>query len=314
MKVVALAGGVGGARLAQGLAQTGVDLTIVVNTGDDFTHLGLKISPDIDTVTYTLAGIANRAQGWGVDGETTAAMAQIKRLGGEDWFLLGDRDLALHILRTAGLAAGKPLSQVTAELARSLGITARILPMSDDPVATIVTTPDGDMAFQHWFVRERAAPQVTGLRFAGITDARPAPGVIAALQAADLVVLCPSNPYLSLDPILQLPGIRQAIHAPVVAVSPIIGGQAVKGPAAQLMRDHGREVSPRGIAQHFAGVIDGLVIDHADAALAATIGLPVRVTKSLMKTDADRLALANCCLRLGMALLNDRAQTSKARA
>lgn len=314
MKVVALAGGVGGARLAQGLAQTGVDLTIVVNTGDDFTHLGLKISPDIDTVTYTLAGIANRAQGWGVDGETTAAMEQIRRLGGEDWFLLGDRDLALHILRTARLNAGATLSQVTAEITAALGITAKLLSMTDDPVATIVTTPAGDMAFQHWFVRERATPQVTGLRFEGIAKARPAPGVITALQEADLIVFCPSNPYLSLDPILQIAGIRQAMRAPVVAVSPIIGGQAVKGPAASLMRDHGREVSPRGIAQHFDGIIDGLVIDHADAALATDIGLPVRVTKSLMTSDADRLALANCCLRLGMALINDRAAPARARA
>lgn len=298
MKVVALAGGVGGARLAQGLAQTGVDLTVIVNTGDDFTHMGLRVCPDLDTVTYTLAGIANREQGWGLAGETTAFMDQMRRLGGEDWFLLGDRDLALHVLRTARLTH-QPLSQITADVAARLGVQARILPMTDDPVATVVQTPEGELAFQDWFVRLRADVPVTGFRLAGIEAARPAPGVLEALAQADVVILCPSNPYVSLDPILSVPGLRAAIpQVPVIAVSPIIGGQAVKGPAARLMRDLGAEVSALGIARHFEGLITGMVIDHADTGLARRIGLPVRVTQTLMKTDADRAALAQACLKL----------------
>lgn len=299
MKVVALAGGVGGARLAQGLAQCGVALTVIVNTGDDFAHLGLRVCPDLDTVTYTLAGIANREQGWGLAGETTAAMEQLRRLGAEDWFLLGDRDLALHIHRTHRLAQGLPLSAITTEVAQRLGVTARILPMSDDPIATIVQTPEGELAFQDWFVRRRADVAVSGFRFAGIEAARPAPGVIEALTSAEAIILCPSNPYVSLDPILSVPGLRAAIPAvPVIAVSPIIGGQAVKGPAARLMADLGAEVSPRGIARHFAGLLTGMVIDQADADLAPRMGLPVRVTRSLMRSDADRRSLACACLRL----------------
>lgn len=299
MKIVALAGGVGGARLAQGLAQCEVDLTVIVNTGDDFTHLGLRICPDLDTVTYTLAGIANREQGWGVADETTAMMDQLRLLGGEDWFLLGDRDLALHLIRSQRLAAGERLSGVTASIAARLGIGARILPMSDDPVATIVQTPAGEIAFQDWFVRQRAAPSVTGFRFAGIDTARPAPGVVEALQAADAIILCPSNPFISLDPILAVPGLREAIpEVPVIAVSPIIGGQAVKGPAAQLMRDLGHEVSPAGIAAHYAGLLTAMVIDDADAELAARLPVPAKVTQTLMKSDADRAAVARACLEM----------------
>jgi len=299
MKIVALAGGVGGARLAQGLAQCEVDLTVIVNTGDDFTHLGLRICPDLDTVTYTLAGIANREQGWGVADETTAMMDQLRLLGGEDWFLLGDRDLALHLIRSQRLAAGERLSGVTASIAARLGIGARILPMTDDPVATIVQTPGGEIAFQDWFVRQRAAPSVTGFRFAGIETARPAPGVTEALQAADAIILCPSNPFISLDPILAVPGLREAIpEVPVIAVSPIIGGQAVKGPAAQLMRDLGHEVSPAGIAAHYAGLLTAMVIDDADAELAARLPVPAKVTQTLMKSDADRAAVARACLEM----------------
>lgn len=299
MKVVALAGGVGGARLAQGLAQCDLDLTVIVNTGDDFTHLGLRVCPDLDTVTYTLAGIANREQGWGVAGETTAAMEQLRRLGAEDWFLLGDRDLALHIHRTHRLGQGAALSAIAAEVAQRLSVSARILPMTDDPVATVVETPEGDLEFQDWFVRRRADVEVRSFRFAGIEAARPAPGVIEALQAAEVVVLCPSNPYVSLDPILSVPGLRAAIpEVPVIAVSPIIGGQAVKGPAARLMRDLGAEVSPLGIARHFVGLLTGMVIDEADVGLAARLDLPVRVTQTLMRSDADRKALALACLDL----------------
>jgi len=299
MKVVALAGGVGGARLAQGLAQCGVDLTVIVNTGDDFNHLGLRVCPDLDTVTYTLAGIANREQGWGLAGETTAAMEQLRQLGAEDWFLLGDRDLALQIYRTHRLGHGVPLSTITAEVAQRLSVSARILPMSDDAVATIVQTPEGELPFQDWFVRRRADVAVSGFRFAGIEAARPAPGVIEALTRADAIILCPSNPYVSLDPILSVPGLRAAIpEVPVIAVSPIIGGQAVKGPAARLMADLGAEVSPLGIGRHFAGVLTGMVIDQIDADLAPRLGLPVRVTRTLMRSDQDRKALASACLRL----------------
>lgn len=299
MRVVALAGGVGGARLAQGLAQCGVDLTVIVNTGDDFNHLGLRVCPDLDTVTYTLAGIANREQGWGLAGETTAAMEQLRQLGAEDWFLLGDRDLALHIYRTHRLGHGVPLSTITAEVAQRLSVSARILPMSDDAVATIVQTPEGELPFQDWFVRRRADVAVSGFRFAGIEAARPAPGVIEALTRADAIILCPSNPYVSLDPILSVPGLRAAIpEVPVIAVSPIIGGQAVKGPAARLMTDLGAEVSPVGIAAHFGGLLTGMVIDQIDADLAPRLGLPVRVTRTLMRSDRDRKALASACLRL----------------
>ncbi|MBS7700251.1 MULTISPECIES: 2-phospho-L-lactate transferase [unclassified Chelatococcus] len=299
MKVVALAGGVGGARLAHGLSMTGVDLTVVVNTGDDFTHLGLKICPDIDTVTYTLAGLANREQGWGVAGETNAFMAQLRRLGGEDWFLLGDRDLALHVLRTSRLESGEALSTITMDIARRLGVSARILPMTDEPVATVILSPRGELAFQDWFVRLRTDVDVSGFRFEGIEVARPAPGVTQALAGADVVVLCPSNPYVSLDPILSVPGLRAALPpVPVIAVSPIIGGQAVKGPAARLMRDLGAEVSARGVAEHFQGLLTGMVIDNADAALAERMPLPVKVTQTLMKTDADRESLARACLDL----------------
>ncbi|MRX48903.1 2-phospho-L-lactate transferase [Paracoccus sp. S-4012] len=303
MKVVALAGGVGGGRLAHGLALAGADLTVIVNTGDDFTHLGLRICPDIDSVTYTLAGIANREQGWGVAGETTAAMERIRRLGGEDWFLLGDRDLALHILRTDRLRQGEPLSAVTADIAAKLGITARILPMTDDPVATMVQTPAGELSFQNWFVRRRAEGAVTGFRFDGIEAARPAFGLTEALAAAEAIVICPSNPYVSIDPILSVPGLREAMpKVPVIAVSPIIGGEAVKGPAARLLRELGTEASPVGIADHYGSLLSGMVIDEADAGLAARLRIPVRATKSLMQTDEDRLALARECLDLAGSL------------
>lgn len=299
MRVVALAGGVGGARLAHGLAMTGVDLTVIVNTGDDFTHLGLRICPDLDTVTYTLAGLANREQGWGLAGETTGFMEQLKKLGGTDWFLLGDRDLAMHVLRTERLARGEALSSITADLVARLGVAARILPMTDAPVATIVETPEGELSFQDWFVRLRADVQVTGFRFEGIEKARPAPGVEQAFAEAEVVILCPSNPYVSLDPVLSVPGLRAMLpRVPVIGVSPIIGGQAVKGPAGRLMRDLGAQVSAVGVAEHFAGLLTGMVIDHADAGLASRIGVATSITRTLMTTDEDRRSLARACLDL----------------
>jgi len=297
--VVALAGGVGGARMADGLMRRAADLTVIVNTADDFTHLGLHISPDIDTVLYTLAGLGHPEQGWGLAGESWAAMDQLRRLGGPDWFQLGDRDIALHLLRSAALAQGQSLTQITATLAGRLGLGARVLPMSDDPVRTLVHTADGVLGFQDWFVRLRAAPAVRRLELDGIATAQPTPRVLAALAAPGLraVVICPSNPLLSLDPILALPGLRAALAAarPVIAVSPIIGGAAVKGPVVALMRDLGLEPTALGIARHYAGLADALVIDHADAGLAPAIralGIEVAITDILMRDPADRARLA----------------------
>lgn len=271
MSVVVLTGGVGGAKLVLGLVHIlpAGEVTAIVNTGDDFTHLGLAISPDIDTLLYTLAGKANAAQGWGREGETWSFLAALRSLGGEDWFALGDGDLALHVLRTARRAAGEPLSAIIADFARAWGIGAAILPMSDDPVATVVETGEGPLAFQRYFVERRCEPAVQSVRFERAGTARPASGVIEAIHAADAILIAPSNPFLSIDPLLAVPGFRAALgeaHAPVVAVSPIIGGAAVKGPTAKLMRELGQEVSNASIAAHYHGLIDGLVIHSGDDA------------------------------------------------
>jgi LPPG:FO 2-phospho-L-lactate transferase len=304
-KVVALAGGVGGARLAHGLAQLDASaLTVIVNTGDDFDHLGLPIWPDIDTVLYTLAGIANRSQGWGIEGESWAFLDQLERLGLPTWFRLGDRDLATHVFRRLRLEVGERPTQVAAELARRLGVASTILPMSDSPVRTVVKTADGELAFQDYFVRLRCEVPVGGFRLAGIETAGTTPEIEAALGAPDLraIVLCPSNPYVSIDPILSVGGMREALAkrpAPLVAVSPIIAGAAVKGPAAKMLRELGQDVSALGVARHYAGLIDGFVIDDADTALAGKIqalGMQVLVTGTLMRDDADRKRLATSCI------------------
>lgn len=306
--MVALCGGVGGAKLAAGLTKVlePEDLTVIVNTGDDFQHLGVSISPDIDTVVYTLADLADRERGWGLEGETWAFMEALGRLGGETWFNLGDRDLATHVERTRRLAAGETLSQVTADLAARLGIACAIVPMSDDPVRTIVETPAGPLAFQHYFVRDRCAPEATRIWFDGAQAARPAPAALAALARPDLkaVLVCPSNPYLSIDPILALPGIAAALKAlkvPRVAVCPIVGGAAIKGPTAKLMRELGIEPDPVSIARHYAGLIDGLLIDRRDEAWAERIeACAVRcgVADTVMKNDADRMDVARASLAL----------------
>ena len=307
--VVALCGGVGGAKLAYGLAQilSPDDLTIVVNTGDDFVHLGLHVAPDIDTVVYTLAGLSDRERGWGLAGETWNFMAAMRRLGAEAWFNLGDRDLAMHVERTRRLAAGQALCEVTADLAAALDIRALIVPMSDDPVRTIVATADGDLAFQRYFVGEQCRPVATAIRFEGAGAARPTEAFRAALARPDLaaVIVCPSNPYLSIDPILAVPGVRAALEAaaaPFVAVSPIIGGEALKGPAAKLMRELGVEPSVRAVADHYRGLLDALVIDHADAAHADALGVPALVTQAIMTTDQDRRRLAQETLDLALSL------------
>ncbi|MEK9721863.1 MAG: 2-phospho-L-lactate transferase [Rhodospirillaceae bacterium] len=300
--ILALAGGVGGAKLAHGLARV-LDpsgLVIAVNTADDFRHLGLHISPDLDSVMYKLAGLNDEVRGWGQRDETWQFMEMLGRLGGEDWFNLGDRDLAIHMVRTRRLMAGESLTEATAGLCRTLGIEHVIAPMSDDPVATMIETDDGVLPFQHWFVRLRCEPPVCGVSFEGAAEARPSPPVAAALARDDLeaIVLCPSNPFVSIDPVAAVPGIGEALagrKVPLVAVSPIIGGAAVKGPAADMMAQRGLPVSPVGVARYYDGRIDGLVIDEADAKLAADVereGVKTLVTATLMKTADDEARLA----------------------
>ena len=271
-RVVALAGGVGGAKLADGLqAHLGADLTVVVNTGDDCWRHGLLVMPDHDTVLYNLAGIEQVEWGWGIEGDTHATMAQLGVYGEETWFGLGDRDLALHIVRTARLRAGARLTDACLGAQRSLGIAARILPMSDDPVATEVRTADGWLEFQEYFVHQRQAPDVLELRFAGIEAAAPTPEVLAALAAAEAIVIAPSNPLVSVAPILDVPGMREALAAarargvPVAAVSPIIGGKALKGPADRMLAALGHESSALGVARLYADLVDAFVLDTEDA-------------------------------------------------
>ncbi len=298
-KVLALCGGIGGAKLALGLYRVldAGQLTVVVNTGDDFEHLGLNISPDLDTVLYTLGGVADPERGWGRAQETWQFMESLRRMGGETWFQLGDRDLAMHVLRTQWLKTGKSLSAFAAYLARQFEISARILPMSDAPVSTIVETAEGDLPFQHYFVKRRCEPVVKAIRFAGANVAAPAAGVLDAITdpALRAIVICPSNPYLSVDPILAVPGIAPALStgsAPVIAVSPIIGGQAVKGPTAKIMAELGVAVSTQAIVAHYRDVIDGLVIDEADGPDRKSVDLPVLATRTLMRDIADREQLA----------------------
>ncbi|MEQ1887594.1 MAG: 2-phospho-L-lactate transferase [Alphaproteobacteria bacterium] len=306
MKCVALCGGVGGAKLALGLSHLlpGDDLTLIVNTGDDFTHLGLHISPDLDTVMYTLAGLSNAQQGWGRAGETWQFMAALRKLGGEDWFQLGDLDLATHVERTRRMAAGQSLSHITRDLFAALNVGARILPMSDDPVRTIIHTNGGPLAFQHYFVRDKCAPAVTGFSFAGCDQAAPAPGVLQALNDPELacIVICPSNPFVSIDPILAVPGVRAALKAssaPVIAVSPIVGGRAIKGPTAKMMQELGVPETALAVAAHYEGLLDGFILDETDAALAPQVratGLACRTAQSVMHTLQDRVELAGTVL------------------
>lgn len=298
-RVVALCGGIGGAKLALGLYRVLLpgELTVIVNTGDDFEHLGLAISPDLDTVLYTLGGLADRRRGWGRADESWNFMQALGQLGGETWFQLGDRDLAMHASRTAWLRGGGKLGEFSAQAAKALGISAQILPMSDQSVRTVVETGEGELAFQHYFVRRRCEPAVRAIRFDGAAAATPCPDVIRYLAERDprAIVICPSNPWLSVDPILAIAGIREALAnaaAPVVAVSPIIGGQAVKGPTAKIMHELGVTVNTSSIAEHYRGLIDGLVIDRADAAEETRAGVPVMVTRTMMKTVADRERLA----------------------
>jgi len=297
--IVALAGGVGGAKLARGLAQiAGADLSVIVNTGDDFDHFDLRICPDLDTVTYTLAGMANPVTGWGLEGESWSFMAQMKALGGEDWFQLGDHDLAVHVLRSQWLRRGESLTHVTRKIAAALGVKAVVLPMSDAPVRTRVQTASGLLDFQDYFVRLKCDVSITGLRFDGAAEAVPTEPVKQALDDARLMIFCPSNPFVSIDPILAITEIHRRLkttRVPRVAVSPIIGGKAVKGPAAKMMAELGYQVSSLTVANKYRELIDGMVIDIADADLAEDIralGMAVKTTRTLMQNAEDSARLA----------------------
>ena len=306
-RVLAITGGVGGAKLALGLAHLlgPNEVAFAVNTGDDFEHLGLEIAPDLDTLTYTLSGLANQDLGWGRHDETWHFMSALEALGGETWFRLGDRDLAMHVTRTRMLAAGASRTAVAAQLARSLGVAHRILPMSDDPVRTTVLTADGPLAFQHYFVRDRCTPAVTGFEFAGAAAAAPSAAVMDWLASADAVLICPSNPFVSVHPMLSMPGFREAVRAaraPVVAVSPIVGGSAIKGPTAKMMRELGVPTEAAQVAAHYGELLDGFVLDSQDAALADRIETATVVTNTVMLTLADRIALAESVLEFAARL------------
>jgi len=295
VKIVALAGGVGGAKLAHGLAQIlpPEDLTVIVNTGDDFEHYGLYISPDLDTVCYTLAGLANPETGWGRMDETRQVMRNAIELGGPDWFNLGDQDLGTHLERTRRIKAGQTLSQITRDFCKTWGIGPTVLPMSDQPVRTIVVTDEGELAFQEYFVHRRCEPKVKGFRFDGIEIAEAAPGALKAVKSADAVVICPSNPWVSIDPVLAVAGIKSEIEAKkVVAVSPIIGGVTVKGPAAKMYKELGIQPSALAVANHYRGLLGGFILDNTDSELAKKIAIPTLTTDTLMNLLTKRAILA----------------------
>ncbi len=302
--IAVLAGGVGAARLLRGLVDVvaPASVTIIGNTADDDEFLGLHVSPDLDTVVYTLANVVDPETGWGIAGDTYTAREQAERLGEETWFRLGDADLATHLKRTKLLREGQTLSQATEAIARAFGLSSRLLPMSDDPVRTIVTTDDGELSFQEYFVRRRWQDEVRALRFEGAEQARPAPDVLESIAEAEAVIVAPSNPLVSIGPILAVPGLREALvdtAAPVVAVSPIIGGRALKGPADRMMAALGHEASATGVARLYADFLDVLVLDKEDAALAPKVeALGVRpvVADTIMRDDATRRALAEATL------------------
>ena len=300
-RILAITGGVGGAKLALGLSRLlgPEEVAFAVNTGDDFEHLGLEICPDLDTLIYTLSGLANPDTGWGRRDETWSFLDTLKTLGGETWFQLGDHDLALHVRRTRMLREGTTRTQAAAEIAGRLGIEHRLLPMSDDPVRTMVHTAGGPLAFQHYFVRDRCEPAVTGFEFSGAERARPNPAILDWLEGADGIVVCPSNPFVSVDPMLSVPGLRRALMdspAPVVAVSPIVGGAALKGPAAKMMAELELPARADQVARHYGDLLDGFVMDQQDADLAGGVAVETLVTQTVMRTLDDRVALAEAVL------------------
>ena len=306
-----LAGGVGAARFLRGLTRLVPpgEVHAVVNVGDDLTHLGLKVCPDLDSITYWLAGVVHPEQQWGRAEESHVVAAELERFGHEPWFTLGDRDLATHLHRTLRLSQGARLSEVTSEVTRAFGVDVRLLPATDDPVATRITTTDGrDLHFQEYWVRERGRPEVTAVRLAGADDAVPAPGVVEAIEGAEVVLLAPSNPVVSIGTILAVPGIRAAIErtdAPVIGVSPIVGGEVVRGMAHRLLPAVGAEVSAVGVARHYRPLLDGWVIDHADAALADEVrelGIACTVTDTMMDDVEVAAALGGSCLELAASV------------
>ncbi|MCB0115823.1 MAG: 2-phospho-L-lactate transferase [Caldilineaceae bacterium] len=305
IRVVALAGGVGGAKLAMGLQQIlepGA-LTVVVNTGDDFEHWGLHICPDLDTVLYNLAGLNNPEYGWGRAEEDFNVLAEMERYGGEDWFRVGDKDLALHLRRSQWLRDGVPLSEVTDRLRRMLGVPSTILPMANEPIRTLVHTDEGDLPFQHYFVRRRCEPTLIDLSFIGADRAKLNPDIKRAVDRADLIVFCPSNPYVSIDPILAVPGLRERLRqakAPKIGVSPIVSGQAIKGPAAKMMQELGEMISPLTVVDHLGDLLDGFVIDEQDADLADAVVLPALVTDTIMRDVASKARLARAVVDFGL--------------
>lgn len=312
-KYLAISGGVGGAKLALGLARVlePQQLSIVTNTADDFDHLGLRICPDLDTVMYTLADLNNKEQGWGLEGESWNFLDALRNLGGETWFRLGDRDLATHLSRTAMLNSGMTLSEVTKHLCAELGVSHQVLPMTDARVATQVLLKEGgNLSFQHYFVRDRCQPEVIGFRFEGIDAASTSPAFQEALQDPQLaaVIICPSNPFVSVDPVLSMQGVRNMLRdaaAPVIAVSPIVGGKALKGPTAKMMQELNMPQSAVSVAQHYADFLDGFVLDHADAELRPIVedmGIATMVTSSVMITLEDRVQLAEDALSFSRTL------------
>jgi LPPG:FO 2-phospho-L-lactate transferase len=304
--IVVLTGGTGGAKFVDALKQLlpARKLTLIVNTGDDLEWWGLHVSPDLDSIMYVLAGMLSKDRGWGVDGDSFECLEAMRGMGAPAWFRIGDRDLATHLTRTRLLASGRTLTQATAEIAASLGVDSHILPMSDARVETQVATPDGELSFQEYFVRERYQPEIRGVRFVGAEQATPAPGVLEAISHAEAVVFAPSNPITSIGPILSVPGIRQALQetpAPVAAISPIVGGAAVSGPAGALMASQGLPVSIAGVAQAYADFLDLLIVDERDAEAAEALrrpGLQVHCAKTVMKTADDKAALAATVLEL----------------
>jgi len=316
--IVVLTGGTGGAKFVQGLAAVVPprELTVIVNTGDDLTWWGLHVSPDLDSITYALAGMLSRERGWGVEGDTFHCREAMRRMGEPGWFHLGDRDLATHLRRTELLSQSKTLSEVTVEIARRLGIDARIMPMSDDRVETRVLTANGELGFQEYFVRERYSLAVRGVRFEGAERARPAPGVLESLAQAEAVLIAPSNPITSVGPILAVPGIREALRktaAPVAAVSPIIGNAAVSGPAGELMRTQGLPVSIAGVARCYGDFLDLLIADERDLTQGGRVeGIAVRYTSTLMKSEADKTTLAGSVLGFLRELMPKRAKNGRA--
>lgn len=303
--ILTLAGGVGAARFLEGVVQVvpPEQIVAVVNTGDDFVLHGLHISPDLDIVTCTLAGLIDQAQGWGIVGDTDACMEWLGKLGAPTWFKLGDRDLALHIQRTALLRAGHTLSAVADRFRHALGVAVRIMPMSDDPVPTHIVTAAGEFHFEEYLVQRRAQDTVLGVRFVGVELARPAPGLLDAILSAEAILIAPSNPIVSVGPILALPGVREALRAtaaPIVTVSPIVGGAPIKGPAAPLMQAAGHAVSALGVAHIYADLLDAMVIDAVDATLGPPIealGIRVAVTDTIMRGPAEKANLARVALR-----------------